>query len=155
MGITYGQMKDLLAKAGETQDFVKWWKQQNEALQKTLDDISISPPQLDGVGGRSGISDTVAREAINREKTKESMLLNERAIRDRLNLHSKMSFLMAEVLTKDERAVIKAKHWDQKHWWKVEKEVKMGRTTCYRHEQKGMQKLQKAWDEMIQREKTE
>lgn len=151
MGITYKQMKGLLAQAGETQDFVKWWKQQNEMLQKSIDDISISPPQLDGVGGRSGISDTVAREVINRERLKESLALNERAIRDRLNLHSRLSLLMAEVLTKDERAVIKAKHWDQKHWWKVEKETKLSRTSCYRHEQKGMKKLQKAWDEAEER----
>lgn len=147
MGITYKRMKELLAQAGETNDFVKWFKKETDELKKTLEDISISSPQLDRVGGRSGTSDSVASTAMNREKLMETIRLREKAISDRLNLHSKLSLLMAEVLTKDERAVIRAKHWEQKHWWKVEREVKLSRSSCYRYEQAGMKKLMKAWDE--------
>lgn len=157
MGISYKRMKELLAQAGETSEFVKWWKRETDALKKTLEDISISSPQLDRVGGRSGTGDSVSKEAINREKLAETILLREKAISDRLNLHSRLSLLMAEALTKDERAVIHAKHWEQKHWWKVEKDVKLSRTSCYRHEQEGMKKLMAAWDRMEneKREKAE
>lgn len=56
---------------------------------------------------------------MKRAETEERIRTNERAIRDRLRLHSDLSLVMAEALTTEERTIIWGKHAERLAWDRV------------------------------------
>ena len=146
MATSKDEMKALIRKMAETNASVEWFRVRNGELEKALHSITVAGPKYGGVGGRSGTGDPVGNMVIDRERVEEEIKLNKRIISARLSHHAKLSAVMEAVLTKDERAVIWAKHGDGLPWYRVERMVKMSRSSCIRTENKGMEKLCMAWD---------
>ena len=89
-----------------------------------------------------------------RGNAQERIRTNERAIRDRLRLHSDLSLVMAEALTTEERTIIWGKHAERLAWDRVARKARLSRTACFRKEAEGMEKLCRAWDERKEKEKS-
>lgn len=100
------EMARLIAQMADTPETTQWLRERNEAMRRSLRDISLSAVQYDAVGGRSGHGDSTAEKVLKRAETEERIRTNERAIRDRLRLHSDLSLVMAEALTAEERTII-------------------------------------------------
>lgn len=147
MATTRGQMIELIIKVSEMKSFTAFLRENNRQLMAEMEAISAPQPQLGHIGGKGGVSDPVARAAEEREKWEEVIRINERAIRSRMNLHSRLSLAMAETLTEAERSVIWAKHADHLPWWKIERTMKRSASSCKRMEKAAMEKLCAAWDE--------
>lgn len=100
---TKKEMARLIEQMADTPEATQWLRERNEAMRRSLRDISLSAVQYDAVGGRSGHGDSTADKVLKRAETEERIRTNERAIRDRLRLHSDLSLVMAEALTTEER----------------------------------------------------
>lgn len=144
---TKKEMVHLIGQMAETLEMTQWFRARNEELRKGLKDISLSAVQYDGVGGRSGHGDSTAEKVLKRAEAEERIRINERAIRDRLRLHSDLSLVMAETLDQDERTIIWAKYAEHLVWDRVARKARLSRTACFRKEAEGMEKLCRAWDE--------
>lgn len=150
---TKEEMKQLIGQMAETLEMTQWFRARNEELRKSLRDISLSAVQYDAVGGRSGHGDSTAEKVLKRAEAEERIRINERAIRDRLRLHSDLSLVMAETLDQDERTIIWAKHAEHLVWDRVARKARLSRTACFRKESEGMEKLCRAWDERKEKKK--
>lgn len=150
---TKEEMKQLIGQMAETLEMTQWFRARNEELRKSLRDISLSAVQYDAVGGRSGHGDSTAEKVLKRAEAEERIRINERAIRDRLRLHSDLSLVMAETLDQDERTIIWAKHAEHLVWDRVARKARLSRTACFRKEAEGMEKLCRAWEERKEKSK--
>lgn len=150
---TKKEMAHLIGQMAETLEMTQWFRERNEELRKSLRDISLSAVQYDAVGGRSGHGDSTAEKVLKRAEAEERIRINERAIRDRLRLHSDLSLVMAETLDQDERTIIWAKHAEHLVWDRVARKVRLSRTACFRKEAEGMEKLCRAWDARKEKKK--
>ena len=147
MATSREDMKELLEKMFDMPAYTAFMRERNDVIRKELQHYSVPTPKYDRVGGRgSGTGDPVSREAENRERRETELRINERAISERMSLHSRLSLIMAETLTDTERQVILAKHEDRLPWWKVGKLMKKGESSCKRIERAAMKKLCAAWD---------
>lgn len=151
---TKKEMARLIEQMADTPETTQWLRERNEAMRRSLRDISLSAVQYDAVGGRSGHGDSTAEKVLKRAETEERIRTNERAIRDRLRLHSDLSLVMAEALTAEERTIIWGKHAEHLVWERVARKARLSRTACFRKEAKGMEKLCRAWDERKEKEKS-
>lgn len=106
-------------------------------------------------GGRSGHGDSTAEKVLKRAEVEECIRINERAIRDRLRLHSDLSLVMAETLDQDERTIIWAKYAEHLPWWRIERITFKSISSCKRLANSGMEKLCDAWDRKKEQKKTE
>lgn len=146
MNTTRDEMAELIRRMAETEASVEWFRERNTELQKQLQEISTNGANYEGVGGRTGPGDPVGRQVLDREEMAEEMQINSRIINDRLSYCANLSAIMGEVLTKDERSIIWAKHGDRLTWDRVARTVKLSSSSCRRIEHDGMKKLCKAWD---------
>ena len=150
---TKKEMARLIEQMADTPETTQWLRERNEAMRRSLRDISLSAVQYDAAGGRSGHGDSTAEKVLKRAETEERIRTNERAIRDRLRLHSDLSLVMAEALTTEERTIIWGKHAERLAWDRVARKARLSRTACFRKEAEGMEKLCRAWD--VHKEKEE
>ena len=150
---TKKEMARLIEQMADTPETTQWLRERNEAMRRSLRDISLSAVQYDAAGGRSGHGDSTAEKVLKRAETEERIRTNERAIRDRLRLHSDLSLVMAEALTTEERTIIWGKHAERLAWDRVSRKARLSRTACFRKEAEGMEKLCRAWD--VHKEKEE
>lgn len=148
------EMGRLIEQMSETLAATQWFRERNEELLRGLKDVSLSAVRYDAVGGRSGHGDSTAEKVLKRAETEERIRTNERAIRDRLRLHSDLSLVMAEALTTEERTIIWGKHAERLAWERVARKARLSRTACFRKEAEGMEKLCRAWDERKEKEKS-
>lgn len=151
---TKKEMARLIEQMADTPEATQWLRERNEAMRRSLRDISLSAVQYDTAGGRSGHGDSTAEKVLKRAETEERIRTNERAIRDRLRLHSDLSLVMAEALTTEERTIIWGKHAERLAWDRVARKARLSRTACFRKEAEGMEKLCRAWDERKEKEKS-
>jgi hypothetical protein len=139
-------MEELIRKMAETEASVEWFRIRNAELQKTLQNITVNGPNYGGIGGSSGPGDPVGRTVTDREKMSEEMQINSRSINERLAHFARLSAVMGECLSKDERKVIWAKYGDRLPWERVSRMARMSRSTCIRLADRGMEKLCYGWD---------
>ena len=151
---TKKEMARLIEQMADTPEATQWLRERNEAMRRSLRDISLSAVQYDAAGGRSGHGDSTAEKVLKRAEVEECIRINERAIRDRLRLHSDLSLVMAETLDQDERTIIWAKYAEHLVWDRVARKARLSRTACFRKEAEGMEKLCRAWDERKEKEKS-
>lgn len=151
---TKKEMVRLIEQMADTPEATQWLRERNEAMRRSLRDISLSAVQYDAAGGRSGHGDSTAEKVLKRAETEERIRTNERAIRDRLRLHSDLSLVMAEALTTEERTIIWGKHAERLAWDRVARKARLSRTACFRKGAEGMEKLCRAWDERKEKEKS-
>ena len=146
MATSKDEMISMIEKMSETVAATQWFRVRNDELRECLKHISVGASRYDGVGVRSGIGDSTAQKVLKREDIETEIRINERAIRDRLSHHSRLSRVMAEVLDQDERTVIWARYADKLVWDRVVRVAKRSRTACFKIESEGMEKLCRAWD---------
>lgn len=151
---TKKEMARLIEQMADTPEATQWLRERNEAMRRSLRDISLSAVQYDAAGGRSGHGDSTAEKVLKRAEVEERIRINERAIRDRLRLHSDLSLVMAETLDQDERTIIWAKYAEHLVWDRVARKARLSRTACFRKEAEGMEKLCRVWDERKEKEKS-
>ena len=144
---TKKEMARLIEQMADTPEATQWLRERNEAMRRSLRDISLSAVQYDAAGGRSGHGDSTAEKVLKRAEVEECIRINERAIRDRLRLHSDLSLVMAETLDQDERTIIWAKYAEHLGWDRIARKARLSRTACFQKEKEGMEKLCRAWDE--------
>ena len=149
------EMARLIAQMADTPETTQWLRERNEAMRRSLRDISLSAVQYDAAGGRSGHGDSTAEKVLKRAEVEECIRINERAIRDRLRLHSDLSLVMAETLDQDERTIIWAKYAEHLPWWRIERITFKSISSCKRLANSGMEKLCDAWDRKKEQKKTE
>ena len=152
---TKKEMARLIAQMADTPETTQWLRERNEAMRRSLRDISLSAVQYDAAGGRSGHGDSTAEKVLKRAETEERIRTNERAIRDRLRLHSDLSLVMAEALTTEERTIIWGKYAEHLPWWRIERITFKSISSCKRLANSGMEKLCDAWDRKKEQKKTE
>ena len=150
MATSKKDMIKTIEKMSETVAATQWFRTRNDELRDCLKHISVSATRYDAVGGRSGIGDSTGQKVVKREDIEKEILINERAIRDRLSHHSQLSRVMAEALDQDERAVIWGRYADRLPWDRVVRVAKKARTACFQIEKTGMEKLCRAWDKMLE-----
>lgn len=148
MAISKTEMAEKIRQMGETEASVEWYRVENERLCKKLQEISLKGPNYDGIRGGSGPGDPVGAVILERERDLQTIILYEKIINGRLELHARLSYLIASELTKEERTIILAKHRDRLPWDRVARVARMSRSSCIRMEEKGMGKLCKAWDRL-------
>lgn len=151
---TKKEMARLIEQMADTPEATQWLRERNEAMRRSLRDISLSAVRYDAVGGRSGHGDSTAEKVLKRAEVEECIRINERAIRDRLRLHSDLSLVMAETLDQDERTIIWAKYAEHLGWERIARKARLSRTACFLKEKEGMEKLCRAWDERKEKEKS-
>ena len=149
------EMARLIEQMSETSAATQWFRERNEELLRGLKDVSLSAVRYDAVGGRSGHGDSTAAKVLKRAEVEECIRINERAIRDRLRLHSDLSLVMAETLDQDERTIIWAKYAEHLPWWRIERITFKSISSCKRLANSGMEKLCDAWDRKKEQKKTE
>lgn len=149
------EMGRLIEQMSETLAATQWFRERNEELLRGLKDVSLSAVRYDAVGGRSGHGDSTAAKVLQRAEVEECIRINERAIRDRLRLHSDLSLVMAETLDQDERTIIWAKYAEHLPWWRIERITFKSISSCKRLANSGMEKLCDAWDRKKEQKKTE
>ena len=149
------EMGRLIEQMSETLAATQWFRERNEELLRGLKDVSLSAVRYDAVGGRSGHGDSTAAKVLQRAEVEECIRINERAIRDRLRLHSDLSLVMAETLGQDERTIIWAKYAEHLPWWRIERITFKSISSCKRLANSGMEKLCDAWDRKKEQKKTE
>lgn len=149
------EMARLIEQMSETSAATQWFRERNEELLRGLKDVSLSAVRYDAVGGRSGHGDSTAAKVLQRAEVEECIRINERAIRDRLRLHSDLSLVMAETLDQDERTIIWAKYAEHLPWWRIERITFKSISSCKRLANSGMEKLCDAWDRKKEQKKTE
>lgn len=152
---TKKEMARLIEQMADTPETTQWLRERNEAMRRSLRDISLSAVQYDAVGGRSGHGDSTAAKVLERAEIEERLRQNERAIRRRLSLHASLSLIMAEVLDQDERTILWAKYAEHLPWWRIERITFKSISSCKRLANSGMEKLCDAWDRKKEQKKTE
>ena len=151
---TKKEMARLIEQMADTPEATQWLRERNEAMRRSLRDISLSAVQYDAVGGRSGHGDSTAAKVLQRAEIEELLRQNERTIRRRLSLHASLSLIMAEVLDQDERTILWAKYAEHLGWDRIARKARLSRTACFQKEKEGMEKLCRAWDERKEKEKS-
>lgn len=147
MSVSKKEMIHLLRQMGNSRESVEWFRQRNADLRETLKDISPASPQMGETfsGGRKG--DSVGRKVARREDLEEKIAINERAIERRMMEFSDLARVMQESLTAEEREVLWLRHGERLRWEQVRQKVHASRSKCFRLEEKGLERLCKAWDE--------
>ena len=85
---TKKEMARLIEQMADTPETTQWLRERNEAMRRSLRDISLSAVRYDAVGGRSGHGDSTAAKVLQRAEIEELLRQNERTIRRRLSLHA-------------------------------------------------------------------
>lgn len=154
MATSREEMTHLIGKMSETVEAVRWYREQIDGLQEKLKHISVAAPKYGGTGGGNGAGDCVAGEVMKREEIVMLIKTHEKEIIDRLSQHSMLSWVMAETLTKEERAIIWVRYAERLHWDRVAREVNMSRSNCIRVANEGLKKLCLTWDQMQENSKS-
>ncbi len=143
MGMKMGKMeiKRLLRRIAEGDRSVERLKERNAALQRTLDDISVSAAKTDGLPKDGQAGDAVGAEIARRAEIREEIRLNNAAIGKILCTSAEVERRIAEVLTADERAVLLARYADGLSWSAVARKTGISRSGCFRLETAAMRKL--------------
>jgi len=131
---------------GDRKASVAWFRQRNEELRGILQNISAAAPQMGAGFGQGGAADSIGREIVSREQAEREIEINERTIRWRLAQYAELARLMLEVLTKEEKDVLWARHGEGLHWDMVAYRTHISRSHCFRVEAVGLEKLCRAWD---------
>ena len=66
------EMARLIAQMADTPETTQWLRERNEAMRRSLRDISLSAVQYDAVGGRSGHGDSTAEKVFESERRQRS-----------------------------------------------------------------------------------
>lgn len=66
---TKKEMARLIEQMADTPEATQWLRERNEAMRKSLRDISLSAVQYDAAGGRSGHGDSTAEKVLKRAET--------------------------------------------------------------------------------------
>ena len=76
---TKKEMARLIEQMADTPEATQWLRERNEAMRRSLRDISLSAVQYDAARGRSGHGDSTADKVLKRAETEERIRTNERA----------------------------------------------------------------------------
>lgn len=72
---TKKEMARLIEQMADTPETTQWLRERNEAMRRSLRDISLSAVQYDAAGGRSGHGDSTAEKVLKRAETEERTII--------------------------------------------------------------------------------
>ena len=153
MNWTKQDMIRMLRRMGETRKATEWIRKRNDELYAALQMLTMPVGENRETGKDALFS---ARQILEqREKLEKEIRQNKKMIEERLQEYAAFTRMMTEVLTEDEKEVLWNRHAERMTWERVARMTRMSRSSCFRAEATGIEKLHSAWEKQQKTEKQE
>lgn len=129
MSVTMKEMNQILRECSRWERRARELRAENKKLQKALE--------------------TFPEEQL-REDIEKDIRANEDSIMQRTGEYALLLGLMERCLTDGEYNVIRLRHIERRQWDSIPPRVNMSRSSCIRTENRGMEKLRRAWERYLE-----
>ncbi|MDD3394873.1 MAG: hypothetical protein PHG19_09570 [Anaerotignum sp.] len=136
------EMERLLRQQGRLEQVLREERAELRRLEGLVLDVS-----LPSGGGRSGgCGDPVCNEVIRRTAFEDEIQICKQKIKDMELIAIRLHRLMGEVLSEDERSLIRLRCYKLYRWPAITRKAAMSRSRCFTTYMGSLDKLCLAWD---------